>query len=371
MLPYFMMVGVPLYLSLFLYVYRHQLQNVSLLEDEYLQKRTYRRVIDAFFIIWIFLLVFRADTVGIDLQTYKLHFSVFSNLSWRETFRTIWSANLEPAYYFIIKIVSLFTDNFQWVIAISALISVVPIWRLYRKDGQNGLVVMLLFLTIAPFPMYFSGLRQAMAMAFVVPCYRYCKEKKLWKFLLTVFLAFFFHKSALIMVLIYPIYHLRLKKQIHILYLLPMMALIYIYNAPIFTFLSYIFYSGFMEGVVLKETGAYEILLLLGLLLIYCFLLVDQDKVDDEIIGLRNILVLCVFLQTFTGINSLVMRLNYYFLLFVPLLIDKIMRYSDEKYNVLIKVSKVLMIAFFAVYYFYHAYTGIDTLQVYPYASIF
>lgn len=371
MLPYFVMVAVPAYLALFLYLYRRRFQNVSPSDYEFLQKKSYRIIIDTFFIIWLLLLLFRAESVGVDLNTYKHHFNVFADMDWMNVFKNVFDRSLEPIYYLICKIVSLFTSNFQWVMVICALIAVIPIWKLYREEGQHGFLVMVLFINVAPFVMYFSGLRQSMAMAFVLPCYHYCKDKKLWKFLLMVFLAYFFHKSALILALLYPVYHLRLKKQIYILYLLPVAGLIYIFKQPIFLFLAYFLSNDYTENLAVKATGAYAVLLLLAVFLVYCFLMVDQEKLDEDTAGLRNILVLCVFLQAFSGVHTLAMRMNYYFLLFVPLLIDRVLRIGNEKYSFLMKASKICIVCFFTVYYFYYAYTDSDILQVYPYISIF
>jgi len=208
-----------------------------------------------------------------------------------------------------------------------------------------------------------------MAMAFAGPCYQYCKEKNIKKFLLMVFLAWLFHKSAFIMLLMYPVYQLRLKKQLHMLYLLPGLALVYIFNMPIFRFLILFvgdeYYEQYSEGV--RETGAYTVLILLIIMLLYAFLLSDSKKLDDDTVGLRNLLILSVFLQTFASVHSVAMRMNYYYLLFVPILIPRIIVSGKTKFQTVIKLSIICMVVFFTVYYFYKAYTGTDILQVYPY----
>lgn len=50
----------------------------------------------------------------------------------------------------------------------------------------------------------------------------------------------------------------------------------------------------------------------------------QESKMDKDIIGLRNILFLSAFLQCFTLVNYWAMRMNYYFLIFLPILISKI-----------------------------------------------
>ena len=216
MSPYFIMVAVPAFLS-GIFCYSRKKRIIYNIETNIDEKREYRIIIDSFFAIWLVLLVFRSESVGIDLPVYKDHFIHYSNIPWNKILHELSSDNLEPAYYLICKIVSCFTDDFRGVIIVAAFFSVIPIWRLYRDNGRNGFLTIVLFLNVAPFVMYFSGLRQAMAMAFTAPCYYFCKEKKFWRFVVIVLLAYMFHKSSLVLLLMYPIYHIRWKKKIHLL----------------------------------------------------------------------------------------------------------------------------------------------------------
>lgn len=125
------------------------------------------------------------------------------------------------------------------------------------------------------------------------------------------------------------------------------------------------------ETIAIRSTGAYAVTLLLVIILLYTFLIPDQNKLDDDTIGLRNILILSAILQTFSAVNTVAMRLNYYFLLLIPILISKVIRSGNEKYNLLIRLSVVCMTVFFTFYFFYNAYTGSDALHVYPYEFFF
>ena len=99
--------------------------------------------------------------------------------------------------------------------------------------------------------------------------------------------------------------------------------------------------------------------------------MVDYQKLDYEVVGLRNLLVLCVVLQVFSGVHSIAMRMNYYYLLFVPILIPRIIQYGNRRSKTILQLSVVCMLTFFTIYYFYYAYTDIDILNVYPYVSVF
>lgn len=361
MFPYFVMVGVPAVLAF----YQSQFQKN--------RAGTSRKIIDSFFLIWLILLLFRSVEVGTDLSSYTYHFHRYSTFSWAEILSGIFTGRFEGGYVVLSKLLSYITTDFHAVIMCCACISVIPIWCLYRKEAYSRFLTVLLFINIAPFSMYFSGLRQAMAMAFVFPCYIFCKEKNIKSFLLTVLTAVFFHRSALILLLLYPVYHLRLKRQIYIFSLLPGLALVYIFQMPLFRFLLQFVGDEYLEsyGAGVRSTGAYAVLLLLTLLLLYSFLIPDREKLDHDTAGLRNLLILSTFLQVFSGVHSIAMRINYYYLLFIPLLIPRIIECGNAKYRVLIKFSIICMVLFFSVFYFYQAYTDEDILNIYPYKSVF
>ncbi len=369
MLPYFIMVGIPAYLSVLIYFFQKNSRYRFDYRADYNHQKTYQLVIDSFFLIWLLLLIFRGEKVGIDLSTYKYHFNNYSSMTWETILTNGVLSDHEPAYVLLCKLISIVSGDFRGVIIVSALISVIPIWKLYRNDGKNGFLTIVLFLNIAPFVMYFSGLRQAMAMAFIVPCYYCCKSNKALKFILWVMIAYLFHKSSVILLLMYPVYHIKWRKKINLLYLLPIIAIIYLFKLPIFRFLLMFMNEKYIERYTegIKSTGAYAVLLLLIVLLIYSFVIVDQLKLDNDTVGLRNILVISVVLQVFSGVHSIAMRMNYYYLLFIPLIIDHVIRIGDDKEKKILQISKVCMVVFFTVYYFYFAYTDADILNVYPY----
>lgn len=359
MLPYFFMVGIPAVYAL-----------VCSLENWNYSNRN-KRILDLFFVIWLMLLFCRSENLGVDLPVYGMHFTNYSKMPWNEIVLRFVLGDFEIGYILLCKVTSLFTHNFRWIIILSAFISVVPIWRMYRDEPKHGFLTMVLFINIAPFVMYFSGLRQAMAMAMAVPCYYYCRDRKAIKYLLMVMIAYCLHQSALILILMYPVYHLKIKRKEYLFVILVGTGIVYIFNMPIFTFLLKFMQSDFTENYIdgIQSTGAYSVLLLLVVLLVYSYLIVDSKKINADTLGLRNILVLCVILQCFAGVHTLAMRMNYYFLIFVPILIARIIEKGNMKYRSLIQLSIVCMTCFFSFYYFYNIYTGSDDLGIYPYAS--
>ena len=281
----------------------------------------------------------------------------------------VFDIRFDSGFYLFLKVISVFTTDFRVVLILSAIVSLVPITFLYFFHArQNAYLSIVIFLSIGLFSIYFSTMRQTMAMAFVVPAYYFVRNRKPIFFLLMVFLAFLFHNSALVMLLMYPIYHMKLRLNSSLLLVIPVIILVYIFRAPIFSWMSFIVRDFYESDIA--ETGAIMIFVLLLFFSFFSYLIPNNALLDKDTLGLRNLLLLCTIIQIFAGINSLAMRVNYYFLLFVPILIPRIINYASEKNKKIAYLSYILMIGFFTFWFFFRAYTVKDVLHVFPYVPM-
>lgn len=351
MVAYFFLVGVPCVLSIFF-----RLQGPRKISCKDI-------AIISFFSLYIIMLGCRNDTCGVDLQNYKHIFREDAELSWGHIF----TGKIEQGYHFLSKFIAWINFDFQFFLFVIAAVSVLPLLYLYKKESEIPLLTIALFITIAPFSMYFSGLRQVCAMAFAVPAYYFSKRKKPICFLLTVALAMLFHQSAFILALLYPAYHLRIRRN-SLFVIVPLLVGVLIFNEQIFEFLLGFLSDSYVEKYSEYEsTGAYTILIVLVVFAAYSFFMPREMKLEEDVIGLRNLLLLSVLIQSFAPVHSLAMRFNYYYLIFVPILIPKIANRSSSRNKPLAKLSVVAMCCFFTVYFFYYAYTSEDILNIYPY----
>lgn len=323
-------------------------------------------VIDAFFLIWLILLIFRKETVGVDLRNYHYLFIRSFYVSLDESLLHAFHPDYEIGVTLLSKLIGVFTSDFRVFIVVTALLSILPIWMMYRVNADtNPYLSIVVLLAVGLFSIYFSAIRQVLAMGFVYPAFEAVKRKKLRPFLLCVLLAYFFHHSALVMLLMYPVYHMKLKRQTDMLLILPLILLVYVFRVPVFNFLRVVIGTYYAGST--KETGAFLALALLAIFLLYSYLIPDSGKLDEQTVGLRNLLILTVVIQIFSGINYVAMRMNYYFLLLVPLLLPRIAARASERNRKMAKTSVVVMVLFFTFWYYYRAYTTADILRVYPY----
>ncbi len=352
MWPYFVMVAVPAAIAIFDCVLNRQ--------------NTHKSTITAFFLIFLILLLFRSYEVGIDCAAYEFLYKIAMKHSWPYAFAHAFSMEYEAGYYFLSKIIAVFTHNFRAIIVVAAITSLVPIWYMYRENIRNHLfLAIVIFLNVGLFAIYFSALRQVMAMSFMVPAYYFTKKRKPLLFALMAVFALLMHKSAFIILLFYPVYYIRMKWYYMFVAASITTVFVFIFRNWLFNLFGSWFSS--LYDAEIKQTSAISIFLLLIAMVVFSFVVPDNNAMDDDSLGLRNILVLAGILQIFAGVNPVAMRMNYYFLLFVPIAVTRVFDYTHPKNIMVSEVALLTMLGFFTAYYFYNATFGADTLSVYPY----
>ena len=102
------------------------------------------------------------------------------------------------------------------------------------------------------------------------------------------------------------------------------------------------------------SSGQIGLMILFLLLTIYTYVILDENKAGKEEIGLRNTLLLATFIHLFTPLNPTISRINYYFILFIPVAISRINnRCRDDVYLYQLRtVATVVMPVFFVMYFF-------------------
>ena len=319
-----------------------------------------------FFAGFLFMVACRDFSIGIDNVNYRTIFETLQNKGWQKFADTL---DIELGFTYLNKAIAVVSVEYQVFVMVVAAISIIPVAIMYIKESESSFLTILLFLNIGIFSIYFSALRQVIAMAFIVPVYYFTKHKKLIPFILSVIAAMLFHQSAFVMFVFYPIYHAKITAK-KLLFIFPAVIVAYFFNSQIFSLLIGIMGGKYEEiyGDV-ESTGAITMIALFAIFVIYSYFIADEDKLDADTIGLRNLLIICLIFQLFAPVNSVAMRMNYYFLPFLPITIPKMANRCKSNYSQLAWLSVGVIIGFFAIYFIYNMYTGADILRIFPYMT--
>jgi len=366
MLPYLLLIFVPLAFSMATYSKANGRGMILIGGNREIVNHSF--MLPVFFFILILLLSLRDISIGNDTANYKYYFELFSKFTLKKVFQT----EMDILYVLFNWIVSRFTEDYQIFLTITAIIAIFPIAALYCEDRENGFLKLILFINMSIFVMLFSGLRQALAISMGAIAFEFVKRKNFWGFLIFSFIALGFHHTGFMVFLYYPLYHVTFRKK-HLWFIIPVVLLVYLFNAPIFNGVASILNNIFGEkySVTIDRTGAYTMLLVFIIFAVLAYVMPKEKSMDRETLGLRNLLVFAVVLQCFAPIHTLAMRMNYYYILFIPIIMPKILRPGQTISDSGARFIKIGLMAFFTIYYLWTTYnscrTGISAMHTYPY----
>lgn len=316
----------------------------------------------AFFFGFLTLLIMlRHESVGTDTRTYINYFVRFSHSEWTD----IWKVDTEAGFPYLSKLIALFSKEPRFCLGVIAVLVSAMIYPTCKRLCVDASLTVVLFCSMSTFLMMFSGIRQTIAMSIGFIAYDFTRKKKLIPFILSVLLAISFHTSAFMLAFMYPLYYARVTKK-SLFIVIPVLAVCFLYNRQIFAALSLILEQYTHYETEIEATGAYTMLILFGVFVVFSFLIPDEKKLDEETIGLRNFLLLTFSLQMFVPLHTLAMRMGYYYMIFVPLVLPKIIESRSKRWNQVAILSRHVMVVFFLLYFFMGA-SGGGGLDVFPY----
>lgn len=320
-----------------------------------------RLALTVFFAIFAIILMLRHEIIGTDTKNYIYYFNHFSGLDWA----SVGKDSLELGFSYYNKFISVFTQDPQIFLAITAVVTLAMIYPTYRRLSSDPSLTVVLFCTMSTFVMMFSGIRQMIAVGIGFLAYECTRKKKLVLFIICVCIALAFHTSAFILAFMYPIYHARITKK-WLIIVVPLIVITFLFNQQIFYALSFLIEQFTTYDATIEHTGAYTMIVLFAIFVIFAFLIPDEATLDDETIALRNFLILSLVLQMFAPLHMIAMRMNYYYIIFIPLLLPKIIEHRSKRWEQVAIFGRHIILVFFFVYFFISASDG-GALRVFPY----
>ena len=305
------------------------------------------------------LLASRHPSMGRDLgdgmsEGYIHSFRRIAMMSWGKVFNLQEFLNYEKGYIVLNKILASISTEVQFFLGAVALISLVPIYIVVAKRSRSPIISTVVYMGLPVFLLLFSGLRQCIAIAICFCSILLIEKKRIVHFILVVLFASLFHSSALLFLLAYPIYHIRLGITVRIATMI-LFPIAYAVRRPMFLLLSQLF----KEGAEIEQNNAFTLFVVFCFIYCFCSFFVSKD---DS--GYLNLFFVACLIQSMASLNSLVLRAGYYYIIpliiFLPNTICK-MKQNRWRYFCILGV----VVAFFA-YGLYSIYTS-TWAEAYPY----
>ncbi len=268
----------------------------------------------------------RSVSVGTDTIRYYKRFNEISNANSLSDFLSI---DIEFGYKISQKIFQIFTLNFNYWLLIVAAFVFFLFARVISKHSRNYFLSYFLFITLGYYDFSFTGIRQIIAIIVVLFSYQYILSKNFKEFSITCLIAASFHTSALFFFPMYFISRIKWKK-IHSIFLVTLLASIYIFRLQIGELLTVVYYDE-ASSIMLdrySSTGQIGGLAVMTLLILaWGMISYNPFKHKDlENIVLTNIIFVSAIIQMISSFSYLFTRLNMYFMIFLVLYIPNVIK---------------------------------------------
>ena len=284
----------------------------------------------------------------------------------------------EPLSRLLVEIA--FHTHYQMFFILGSFLTLYPLYKVCVRLSVNPAYSLLIYFL---FPSYYleslSIVRNAIAYSFVFFAYMRLADRKVFHSLVWLLVACFFHKSAVIGVLIYPVFYIKNNRLLHLLiFLFSFMAQAIIMHwveqySSVFILLSDV--ERYAEHG--RSEGGMMTYIINGLTIVnFAFWnkLVTFDKRNSIYLSLFN--VGTFIWNVFLGVDSTIaLRLSSFLQIFIILLVPCYAKACELKYRKFVRVSSYYFFFFFFVSSFviniYAYLQKPDRMSNLPYQTIF
>ena len=186
----------------------------------------------------------------------------------------------------------------------------------------------MLYFTVQGFSFQTSGVRQALAMGFILLSTEYIKQRKLFKFLIIAFIASLFHKSALAIIPMYFLAYFKIDFKNFILYVIGGITLI-VFRSPVMVLLSKLINDDRYLDKTGFEGGAIFVVLMYIITLVVTYMFHEPlEKNDKNNIFFFNMTFLSLIIYFLRYFINKMERVSFYyqfgFMILLPNVIESI-----------------------------------------------
>ena len=288
----------------------------------------------------------RDEVIGTDMLGYGGEW--FYSMNEEEGLMTILESAQTPeyAYHLLIYVCKKISQNINVYMTACALIKMSAVTLfVYRMREQLSSLLFLFSYYCFFYVTSFSMMRQGIAVAICIYSLYYLSKKDILRFLPTVVIAYFFHNSAILMLLILPIYYMRnLKYKYYII--LGSIVFVYFSIEVLFelVLMTPLFKSGMAElyidsGVPSAKTNILISLVFLGYGVYYHFFEEEEpedDGADDKTFLLLITSAMTLMFLMLASYIEVAFRMSYYMFIvsvaIVIMFISNSERYRYERF---------------------------------------
>lgn len=320
------------------------------------------------------ILALRANTVGVDLQTYASAFEYISHLDFLNMISRIkllknavlpYPYSLESGWMLLNWVISHMGFGFHSLLVFCAAVNMYAYGKLVYRYSNIPWMSFCIFLALNVYTYMFGILRQSLALSIVILAVMAFDNNKKKAYFLFV-LSFAIHRTAIIALLFFYIIRKQsTNKQLFknlILGWIPFLILApFLYENVIMKIMAF-FGKGY-QGAGLQINNLMILLVLIGVLtlLVYSF---DNMKKSVEYLSIWSIIG-AIYLETFGMMNENLARSAQYFVVFMTLAVPQVLNnYFDTR---VIRLGRITI----GIMLFLYMIISMQGMAIVPYHTVF
>lgn len=284
--------------------------------------------------------------VGTDYMSYVWGFTNPAS-ELRATFLTF----SEPGFKLLVRIAAHAYDDYVSMFLISAVVTIGLIaWTIYKYSPSYSFSL-LLYILIGTWHGSFNGIRQHLAVAVIFAGHKYIIERNFRKYLLIVLLAYSFHASGAVMLLLYFVPTKKINLNYIVLLFLTSIVVLYSYEA---VFSAFEVLRG--EPLINPRTMAYfqrqvNILRILTAFMpvILYFLLEKKTKISASLAFYFNITFVNAAFWLATSQSAYLARIGIYTNIFLTLSYPRLTDIKDRR---VVNLLRGFILLFYLIFWY-------------------
>lgn len=286
----------------------------------------------------------RSFEVGADTINYRASYEIVANTSWTELFTNFYTyihstggmlqnnSLRDPAYNCFVKLTQIVCCDYRFYMFVMGLVVNIPLGKWVYDNSKKPYMTFLVYFILNYSFFGTTGYRQTIAFTLATFVgYKFIKERRLIPFLIVIAIAFFFHKSVLIVLLFYFLANKKITPSYSICTLMGI-GVIFVFRTQFSQFWKQISGYGKMYIGQNEDAGAWTFTMMLGLVLIVSLIFKDLIlDYDEKATNYINAIILATVFVPLTFINPSAMRIVEYFSIYLTLLLPDMLSIVQEK----------------------------------------
>lgn len=335
----------------------------GLLYSKRISKKSF--LIICFFLMSI-VLGLRGENVGEDTLHYIEVFEKTNNLSWKTlltsgtdvVYETVWNVNrsMEVGYLLLNKIIGIFTDNGQWLLILVAFITYFFMAKFVYDNCKDVFFPTYIILCESFYMQSFNLARQALAISIGLQAYTLLKKNNKYSIInaiITIFIAFLFHKSAIVLFFLIPIWLIKDNRKWLKLILLGsgFLPLFVIFFSKIIL-IAIPRYASYLENNYWENSVGGIIILWIIEIFMIIYIFKKYNNNDGKEIFITTVLTALYLSLEFIGLKFTVFsRITLYFRIFLIFLFPYFTKYIRPNSRLLYRTGMIVLLSIFFLRY--------------------